>query len=124
MAVCVGVQECKRKLLHLLYSNRLVVDLVIISLSLEGEDRVKQNQANLSSGNYAAYRYPITNSYGPLDFFLNYDSSSLGHCWSFPTINLQHQYCGSFIDLKLLIMFLNFEQQSGTVRSHNIYRWL
>lgn len=105
-----GLQKYKRKLLHLLYSNRLLFDLVIISLSLEGEDRVKQNQPDLSSGNYAAYRYPITNSYGPLDFNLTMTQVHCVTAQAFAAINLQHRYCRHFTGLEMLklMAFLKF----------------
>lgn len=56
--------------LHLLYICRLLFrSSKNKSLSLEGEDRVKLNQTNLSSGNYWTYWYSITNLWRPLEHF-------------------------------------------------------
>lgn len=89
-----GYRSIKESCCSYFSSNRRV----IISLRLEGEDRVKQNQTNLSTGNYSAHRCPIINSYGPLGFFFffffsNYDSSSLCHRSSFKALNLQYKKC-------------------------------
>ena len=99
------MQKCERKLCRL-YSKPLLFDLLIISPSLQGEDRVKQNQTDLFSGNYAAHRYSITNSCGPLDSFLNHDSSSLCHRSSFTAINLPALYCRCVTDIAMLKLLM------------------
>lgn len=98
-----GYRSIKESCCSYFSSNRLVFCRVIISLRLEGEDRVKQNQTNLSTGNYSAHRCPIINSYGPLGFF--FQTMTQVHCVTAPVLKLliySTKSVDSLIDLEML----------------------